>query len=160
MLYYIKEIIKCLDKSEPKSSGTKSSADPLNLFVVDQDCEKLSKEKSETFQNIVAKMFFNTKLSRTDTVTAIYYLTTRVRDPDQSGCLKMVHLFKYVRETKYLPLILSAENIGTFKCYIGGLYAVHPNIMGHTGVGLIIGRGFPILTYIKQKIDTSSSTKY
>ena len=118
------------------------------------------KEKYETFHKLVAKMLFSTKIARPDTGIYISYLKTRVRDPDQSGCLKMVHLFKYVRETKYLPLILSAENIGTFKCYIGGLYAVHPNIMGHTGVGLIIGRGFPILTYIKQKIDTSSSTKY
>ena len=37
------EILELLDKAEPKASGTKSSAAPLNLFVVDEDCEKLSK---------------------------------------------------------------------------------------------------------------------
>ena len=49
MLDYINEILECLGKSEPKSSRTKSSAPPLNLFVVDEDCEKLSKEKYENF---------------------------------------------------------------------------------------------------------------
>ena len=43
MIYYIKKTMECLDKEEPKSSGTKSSAAPLNLFVVDEECEKLSK---------------------------------------------------------------------------------------------------------------------
>ena len=46
MLDYISEILECLEKAEPKSSGTKSSTDPLNLFVVDEVCEKLSKEKA------------------------------------------------------------------------------------------------------------------
>ena len=35
MLDYINEILECLDKAEPKSSGTKSSAAPLNMFVAD-----------------------------------------------------------------------------------------------------------------------------
>ena len=40
---YIREILECVDKSEPKYSGTKSSTAPMNLFVVDEDCEKISK---------------------------------------------------------------------------------------------------------------------
>ena len=41
---YTKEILECLDKVELKSGGTKSSAAPLNLFVIDEDHEKLSKK--------------------------------------------------------------------------------------------------------------------
>ena len=52
MLDYINEMLECLDKAEPKSSGTKLSASPLNLFVVDEDFEKLSKEKAETFHRL------------------------------------------------------------------------------------------------------------
>ena len=43
IMNYIKEIMECFDKSKPKSSGTKSSATTLNLFVVDEECEKLRK---------------------------------------------------------------------------------------------------------------------
>ena len=47
MMDYIKEMMECLDKIESKVSRTKSSAAPLNLFVVDEDCEKTSKENLE-----------------------------------------------------------------------------------------------------------------
>ena len=83
-------------------------------------------------------MLFNTKRAWPDIVTDISYLTTRVSDPYQSDCLKMVHLFKYVRGAKYLPLILSAENNGIIKWYIDGSHAVHPNMRGHTRGGLIM----------------------
>ena len=50
----------------------------------------------------------------------------------------MMYMFKYARGTKYLPIILSADNIEILKWYIDGSYAVHPNIRGHTGGGLTI----------------------
>ena len=71
-------------------------------------------------------MLFTTKRARSDTGIAISYLTTRVREPDQSDWLKMVHLFKYIRGTNNLPLLLSAENTGMLKWYIDGSYDVHP----------------------------------
>ena len=43
-LGYIKEISDWFEKIEPKSSSTKSSASPLELFLVDEDFETLSKE--------------------------------------------------------------------------------------------------------------------
>ena len=45
MLDYTKEIMEWFDKIKPKSRGTKSSVYPLNLFIVDYDCDKLIKEK-------------------------------------------------------------------------------------------------------------------
>ena len=41
---YINKMLELLDKAEKKDSGTKSSAAPLNLFVVDEECEELRKE--------------------------------------------------------------------------------------------------------------------
>ena len=54
----------CFEKAQPKSIGTTLSEAPLNLFVVDEDCENLSKEKSETFHKIASKMIFVTKIAR------------------------------------------------------------------------------------------------
>jgi len=36
---------------------------------------------------------------------------------------------------------------------------VHPNLRGHTGGGLSLGRGFPIVNSTKQKLNTRSSTE-
>ena len=93
---------------------------------------------------LVAKMLFATKIARTDTGTSISYLTKRVRDPYQSDWLKMVHLFKYVRGTKYLPLILSEDKGGMLKWYIDGSHAVHTNMRRHAGGGLAMGQVLPI----------------
>ena len=38
-------------------------------------------------------------------------------------------------------------------------HGVHPNMRGHTGGGLCMGRGYPISTLTKQKLNTGSSTK-
>ena len=46
VLYYINEMLDLLEREEPKDSGTKSSAAPMNLFVVGEYCDKLIKEKS------------------------------------------------------------------------------------------------------------------
>ena len=45
MLDYINEILQYFNKEEKKDSGTKSSAAPMNMFIVDKDCEKPGKEK-------------------------------------------------------------------------------------------------------------------
>jgi hypothetical protein len=42
---------------------------------------------------------------------------------------------------------------------VGGRFAIHPNMRGHTGGGLSMGRGFPTVTSTKQKLNTRSSTE-
>ncbi len=42
--------------------------------------------------------------------------------------------------------------------YVDALFVVHPNMGGHTGDGLTIGRGFLISVLTKQKLNTRSST--
>jgi hypothetical protein len=71
----------------------------------------------------------------------------------------MAHLMQYLRGTKDLPLILSADGSGILKWYVDGSYTVHPNMRGHTGGGLTLGRGFPISASTKQKLNTRSSTE-
>jgi hypothetical protein len=43
--------------------------------------------------------------------------------------------------------------------YVDALFAVHPNMRGHTGGGLTMGSGFPISVSTKQKLNTRSSTE-
>jgi hypothetical protein len=43
--------------------------------------------------------------------------------------------------------------------YVDALFAVHPNMRGHTGGGLTMGRGFPITASTKEKLNTRSSTE-
>ena len=154
MFDYVNEIINAFDKTEPKGCGTKSSAAPDDLFKVDEDREKLPPEKAVEFHNLVAKTLYATKRARPDTCTAIAFLTTRVRAPDKDDWNKLTHLMKYLRGTRTLPLILSANGTGILKWWVDAAFTVHPNMRGHSGGGLSLGRGFPIVSSTKQKLNT------
>ena len=65
-------------------------------------------------------MLLAKKIALTDTSIAISYLTTRVIYPYKSDWLKMVHMFKYIRSNKDIPLILSIDQSIMLKWYIVG----------------------------------------
>jgi hypothetical protein len=111
------------------------------------------------FHNLVAKTLYATKRARPDTCTAIAFLTTRVREPDKDDWTKLVHLMRYIRGTRTMPLILSANGSGILKWWVDASFAVHPNMRDHSGGGLSLGRGFPIMSSTKQKLNTRSSTE-
>jgi hypothetical protein len=159
MLKYVNEIKAAFDKAEPKGGGTKTSAAPESLFKVDEDFEKLAHAKTVEFHNLVAKTLYSTKRARSDTWTAIAFLTTRVREPDKDDWTKLVHLMRYIRVTGTMPLILSANGSGILKWWVDASFAVHPNMRGHLGGGLSLGRGFPIVSSTKQKLSTWSSAE-
>jgi hypothetical protein len=75
---------------------------------VDESCENLEQDKDVEFHKIVANTLYSTKRSRSDTYTAITFLTMRVRVPGKDDWNKLVHLMRYIRGTHTMPPILSA----------------------------------------------------
>jgi hypothetical protein len=65
----------------------------------------------------------------------------------------------YIRGTHTMPLILSANGSGILKLWVDASFAVHPTMRGHSGGGLSLERGFPIVSSTKQKLNTRSSTE-
>jgi hypothetical protein len=80
-----------------------------------------------------------------------------VSEPDKDDWTKLDHLMRYIRDTRTMPLILSANGSGILKWWVDASFAVHPNMRGHLGGGLSLGRGFPIVSSTKQKLNTQSS---
>jgi hypothetical protein len=159
MFDYVDKILTVFDKAEPKGGVTKTSAAPDSLFKVDDNCENLKQDKAVEFHNLVAKTLSSIKRSRPDTCTAIAFLTTRVRAPDKDDWNKLIHFMSYIRGTRTMPLILSANGSGILKWWVDTSFAVHPNMRGHSGGGLSLGGGFPIVSSTKQKLNTRSSTE-
>ena len=111
------------------------------------------------FHYLLAKMLLATKPARPDTCTTISFLAMRVREPNNEYWAKLVHLMKYIRGTRNLPLILSANGSVILKIVYYGSFAVHPNMIGHPGGALLMVTGFPIVSSIKQNTNTQSSTE-
>jgi hypothetical protein len=66
---------------------------------------------------------------------------------------------EYLRVDRLHPLILSTGGSGVLMWYVDASFAVHPNMRSHTHGGLTMGRGFPIVSSTKQKVNTQSSTE-
>ncbi len=164
---YLDGILKAFDAAvqkheqgfQPVTRQQYESPAPENLFVVNEDCEKLPEDMAANFHTIVAKTLYVTKRARLDTCLSIAFLTTRVRAPDRDDWEKLRHLVEYLRRDHARALVLGAENDGILMWYVDASFAVHPNMQGHTGGGLTMGRGFPISVSTKQKLNTRSSTE-
>jgi hypothetical protein len=127
---------------------------------VNEDAEKLSEEGSTAFHNLVAKTLYVSKGARLDISTAIAFLTTRVRAPDIDDWRKLSHLMEYLRVDRLCPLTMSADGSGVLMWYVNASFAVHPNMHSHTGGGLTMGQGFPIVILKKSSIDGNQYLDY
>lgn len=129
-----------------------------HLFDVREDCEKLSKEKALIFHNATAKALYLCKRARPDIQTAVSFLTTRMKDPDIDDWKKLLRLMGNLKDTIKLALTLSDDGNGV-RWWIDASNAVHPDMKGHTGGTLSLGRGSVLSKSTKQNINTSSSTE-
>jgi hypothetical protein len=169
MVDYVKDITSAWEKAcnsvddgftvVKRGRKGRASAAPDDLFKVNEDSVKLNQEMATSFHNIVAKALYLVKRARPDASVTIAFLTTRVREPDLDDWRKLEHLVEYFKTTTEMPLILGGNSSGILNWYIDASFAVHPNMRGHTGGGLTLGRGFPIVSSTKQKLNTRSSTE-
>ena len=79
-----------------------------NLFTVRGDSERelLDDTRAQAFHHTVAQLLFTGIQCRKDAQTAIAFLTTRVRNPDEDLWNKLRRFIGYLKRTIQLPLIL------------------------------------------------------
>ncbi len=170
MIDYVDEIVVAYDKAlkdlsngfsavTKKKNVARTSMAPDELFIVGKGAEKLSEEGAMAFHNLVAKTLYVSKRATLDVSMSIAFLTTGVRALDVNDWRKLSHLMEYLKVDRLCPLILIANCSGVLRWYVNASFAVHPNMCSHTGGGLTIGRGFPIVISSKQKSNTRSSSE-
>ena len=149
-----------LEDLRPRPQPITSSATPAanHLFDVNPLCEKLEKEDADYFHHVVAQLLFLRKRGRPDLLTAVAFLTTRVKHPDTDDYKKLQRLTKYLDSTSNLTLTLESDDTGTLHWWIDAAFAVHHNMRSHTRGLLSLGKGAVYASSIKQKINTKSST--
>ncbi len=76
----------------------------------------------------------------------VYKQMTEIRVHAEKDCRKILR-----PESNFSPTIQ--------MWYDNASFAIHPNMRSHTGGGLTMGRGFPIVISTKQKLNTKSSTE-
>jgi len=130
-----------------------------HLWDVNENAEKLSKEKSDLFHSIVAKLLYITKRSRPDIETAVAFLTTRVSKSDIDDWKKLKRLMTWMNQTKDNTRVIGAKNVHELYTWIDAAFAVHMDMRSHTGGLMSFGRGMIHCRSSKQKLNTKSSTE-
>ena len=65
----------------------------------------------------------------------------------------------YIQGTIGLPLILSIDKSGNIKWYVDASFVVHKDMRSHTGGFMTMVKGGAYVQYIKNKLNTKSSTE-
>jgi hypothetical protein len=84
MIKYIKEILQLYSEHDNNDSTAKTPA-AEHLFKVNEEAPPLTQDQATIFHNFVAKCLFLTKRARPDIATAVAFLTTCVKGPDQDN---------------------------------------------------------------------------
>jgi hypothetical protein len=158
MVDYVKNI---LHNAPDDMEGVTKTPAASHLFDVasDDDSVPLNEEKRSAFVTLTMQSLYLSQRARPDIRTAVSFLTSRLKNPDEDDYKKLTRVIKYLRRTVDMVLTLSADGSGEVKWYVDALFAVHPDMKGHTGGTLSLGKGSAYSTSVRQKLVTRSSTE-
>ena len=165
MVKYVRETIAYFPEI---ITGTATTPAANHIFDVREEAPNMEEERARIFHRTVARLLFLCKRARPDIQTAIAFMTTRVKAPDEDDWKKLIRLLKYLRGTQFMRLMLSANRASlvrstnrstAVKWWVDASYAVHPNMRSHTGLVMSLGEGCVQGSSSKQKINTGSSTE-
>jgi len=158
MIPYLKNVIAEFPEIISGKSPT-PAADHLFQIRDEKDTKLLDEERALAFHHTVAQLLFMATRARRDIQTAVAFLTTRVKNPDEDDWGKLKRVLKYLNGTKYLKLNLSVDNLGVLKWFVDGSHNVHWDCKGHGGALFTMGKGATSSYSRKVKLNTRSSTE-
>eukprot|EP00804_Cyclotella_cryptica_P003532 CCRYP_002153-RB/>CCRYP_002153-RB protein AED:0.61 eAED:0.32 QI:0/-1/0/1/-1/1/1/0/615 len=156
MSRYTKEVINGFPEV---IEGTAATPAADYLFQTREDGKKLPEEQAAAFHRTTAQLLFLSGRARRDIQTAVAFLTTRVKQPDEDDWGKLKRVLRYLNGTKEMGLRLGVENMGLVRWYVDASYATHEDCKGHTGAMMTMGTGAAISISRKQKTNARSSTE-
>eukprot|EP00934_Nitzschia_sp_Nitz4_P002612 Nitzschia sp. Nitz4//scaffold489_size5144//31//2646//NITZ4_009230-RA/size5144-processed-gene-0.1-mRNA-1//1//CDS//3329552897//2602//frame0 len=156
MVDYVKGMIEGMP---PDMIGTAPTPASSSLFKTNDTAAKLDNERKEIYVHLVMQGLYLSQRARPDIRTAISFLCSRTKAPDEDDYKKLIRLMQYLQGTTDMTLKLDGDDIGKPQWWVDASYAVHDDAKGHTGGTLSLGRGAVYSTSTKQKLVSRSSTE-
>ncbi|KAL7464347.1 hypothetical protein ACHAXS_004676 [Conticribra weissflogii] len=120
---------------------------------------QLPEQQAVIYHHTVAQLLFLSARARRDIQTAVAFLTTRVKNPDEDDWGKLKRVLKYLKGTPNLGMRLTADATPVVKWWVDASHVVHNDCKSHTGASMSMGKGMAITISRKQKINGKSSTE-
>jgi hypothetical protein len=156
MIPYLQEIIDEFPDDLGKEVSTPAAS---HLFDESDNPVLLGADAAKVFHHTVAKVLWAALRARPDLLTALSFLTSRVKAPDEDDQKKLVRMLSYLKHTINLPIILSADGSGVIKWHIDASFATRKDMRSQTGGSMTMGVGSIHNIARKQKLNTTSSTE-
>ena len=119
----------------------------------------LPEEQSQAFHRTTAQLLFMCARARTDIRTAVSFLCTRCKEPDEDDWGKLKLVLKYLYSTMHIKLCLSVDNLQTLTWWVYASCDLHWYIRSHKGMVMYLGLGAAMSGSWSQKLNTGSSTE-
>jgi hypothetical protein len=156
MIDYLKMVLSDIPTSMVGEAATPAAN---HLFATNDNPVMIDAERKESYVHIVMQLLYVSQRARPDIRTAISFLCGRIQSPDADDYKKLTRLVKYLQSTVDLDLCLSADSMDEIHWSVDASFAVHPNMRGHTGGTMSLGKGAVYSTSTKQKLVARSSTE-
>jgi hypothetical protein len=156
MVDYIKSILNDVPNDMKGCAATPAAN---HLFQINENPTYLDSKSASLFVHLVMQLLYLSQRARPDIRTAISFLCSRLQRPDTDDYRKLARVIKYLQATVDLPLVLGADKSGCVRWWVDAAFAVHPDMKGHTGGTMSLGKGSVYSTSTKQKLVTRSSTE-
>lgn len=154
----MKGMVSDITSEIPEEAKAATPAD-TNLFKIRSEAEPASPEEARYFHSMVAKLLYIAKRVKIEILTAVSFLTTRVKDPSVDDMKKLARVLRYLKGTKDLKLTLRCHDISQLICYVDAAHYVHVDGKGHSGVLFTMGEGAFYNSSRKQRLVAKSSTE-
>ena len=160
MVKMVKEVVNDYEfKNGEKVANSPASNDLFHSSTSEDVDQPLEDKERETFHSVVAKLLYIAKRTRPDVLTAVSYLTTRVKEPNVGDQARLDRLMRYLKGSVDLELTLKPEGLNKVQCYIDASHGCHKDGKGHTGVMITLGSGSIYASSKKQRLVSRSSTE-
>ena len=144
-------------KEFPEDLGNATAPTPAQEFLFkvrpEDEAKKLPEKQAAQYHHVVAQLLFASTRVRRDIQTAVAFLTTRVKAPDEDDWGKLKRVLKYIKGTIGLRLILKASSLSVIKWWVDAAFAIHYDCRGHTGAMMSFGEGAVTSKLLKQKMN-------
>ena len=152
MEHFVDELLK-----EVQIVGTRATPATARLFEPG-DSPPLETDEAMKFHSRTAKLLYLGTRTRSDLLTAVGYLCTRVTRPTERDRDKLWRVLQYLHKTRHQLLVLDADEL-KLTVHIDAGFGSHEDGKSHSGVCVMLGKACVMAKSSKQKIMTADSTE-
>jgi hypothetical protein len=109
-------------------------------MINNKDPEYLPTSIRKLFHTMVAKLLFVSKWAQPDIMTAVAFLCTGAKTPDNDEYKKLGKVMRYLRGTPNIGVTRQCDGGPIIKWWMDASFACHSNMQSHTGGIMTLGK--------------------